>query len=107
MRTSDDHLRPSQVKRLAIDWNGLEDAQLMLSAMHGEMGPSLQFFLDRETGKVVSLTESAFAAAAGEEPEPDRFTGELPDEEQVELTAAASRLAGSGRHRAGEPTRRG
>lgn len=71
--------------RLTIDWNGLEDAQLMLSAMRGETEASLRYFLDRETGKVVSLTESAFAAAAGEEPEPDRFTGELPDEGQVEL----------------------
>lgn len=69
--------------RLAIDWNGLEDAQLTLSAMRGEMEASLRYFLDRDTGKVVSLTESAFAAAAGEEPEP--FTGELPDEGQVEL----------------------
>lgn len=71
--------------RLTIDWNGLEDAQSMLSALRGEMGPHLQYYLDRKTGKVVSLTESAFAAAAGEEPEPDRFTGELPDESQVEL----------------------
>lgn len=79
-----DH-EPPKSPRLTIDWSGLEDAQMMLSAGREMVDLGLQYFLDRETGKVVSLMEAAFRAAAGEEPEPDSFTGEMPDEEQVEL----------------------